>query len=231
MNVNSQLPEKKVFADGRTLMVNNIFFTIQGEGPFAGWPAVFIRLAGCNLQCPGCDTLYTYRQETEVGEILQLVKEAAGTNKHRVVVITGGEPFRQPLHRLVALLLSHGYQVQLETNGTLFQILPYGLPQLTVVCSPKTGSINAKLLPYISALKYVVDADSVGEDGYPDLALGNGRSRLARPPMGFRGPIYFQPFDSGNPEENKRHQQAALAAAFKTGGIYCHQLHKLLDLE
>ena len=67
---NQQLADKPVLNEtGLSLQVNSIFYTIQGEGPFAGRPAIFIRLAGCNLQCPGCDTEYTKRQTMTVDEI------------------------------------------------------------------------------------------------------------------------------------------------------------------
>jgi organic radical activating enzyme len=147
----------------------------------------------------------------------------------RLVVITGGEPFRQNLSPFIALLLGFTFEVQIETNGTLYQDLPFD--QITVVCSPKTGSINKRLAPHIDALKYVVDANVVEKDGLPGKALGNGESLLARPPEGFIGKLYLQPYDSGDADENLEHQQAAIRSTFKTGGIYCHQLHKLIGLE
>ena len=63
MQRNTQPAEKQVKSSGLILAINSIFYTIQGEGPFAGSPAVFVRLAGCNLQCPMCDTEYTSRQQ------------------------------------------------------------------------------------------------------------------------------------------------------------------------
>ena len=59
---NSQ-PIEKRSRDADVLEVHSIFYTLQGEGPFCGSPAIFIRLAGCNLQCPGCDTDYTSKRE------------------------------------------------------------------------------------------------------------------------------------------------------------------------
>ena len=57
--MNQQAPEKQQLRGDGLLAVHSIFYTIQGEGPFAGETAVFVRLAGCNLQCPLCDTDYT----------------------------------------------------------------------------------------------------------------------------------------------------------------------------
>src|SRR4051812_26652612 len=94
----------------------DIFLTIQGEGPEHGKAAVFIRTAGCNLDCPLCDTDYTTnRKVVLIDDIVAKVKELR--NKC-LVVITGGEPFRQNTTQyLCEKLLLKGYQVQIETNG------------------------------------------------------------------------------------------------------------------
>ncbi|WP_404603863.1 4Fe-4S cluster-binding domain-containing protein, partial [Raoultella planticola] len=96
MKLNSQTPEKKDYQS--TLEVHSIFSTIQGEGPFCGRPAVFVRLAGCNLQCPGCDTEYTQnRERLNYGSILQNIEERlmSTSSNANLIVISGGEPFRQ----------------------------------------------------------------------------------------------------------------------------------------
>lgn len=227
---NTQKAEKKVTGDGSSLEVNSIFYTIQGEGPFSGMPAVFIRLAGCNLQCPDCDTEYTDRTTMEVGEIITAVYQARDGDPSRLVVITGGEPFRQPLGQLLNNLLFEGFKVQIETNGTLYQKdLPY--KDVYLICSPKTGAINKHLENKIHALKYVINARAIAEDNYPTLVLSQGVGRVARPPQEFAGIIYMQPYDSGNPIENEDHQVATVGACMATGNTYCHQLHKLLGLE
>jgi organic radical activating enzyme len=229
---NNQAAEKPLRHSGEVLEVHSIFHTLQGEGPYAGVPAVFLRLAGCNLQCPDCDTDYTAgREPMHLDAILLRIDGVAlPFPMTRLVVITGGEPMRQPLGPLIRQLLRHGWEVQLETNGTLFQ---EGIPYegITVVCSPKTGSINKALAPHLSALKYVVNKAALGADGLPDTALNHGTSLLARPPQDFAGTVYLQPFDSGNAEENRVHQLATVEACLQTGATYCHQLHKLLELE
>ncbi|WP_046973456.1 7-carboxy-7-deazaguanine synthase QueE, partial [Dyella japonica] len=96
--------------------------TIQGEGPFCGQPAVFVRLAGCNLQCPGCDTNYTSnRKKMSHSDIWQEIVHVTGEAKTKLVVITGGEPFRQPevVNFINYLIDMKGYRVQVETNGTM----------------------------------------------------------------------------------------------------------------
>ena len=230
---NNQLPEKQV--DGSILKVHSIFRSIQGEGPLVGEPAIFIRMAGCNLQCKGCDTDYTSEPTSwdplDLAGHICLMATAAGFNP--LVVITGGEPFRQNITRLVEGLLFAGLRVQIETNGTLaLKKFPYG--QVTIVCSPKTPKINPVLVPHISAYKYVIQANGVDpEDGLPSKILGKDQ-RVARPIYG--GPmkitkrkVFVQPFDDQNNPENSN-QAAALAVALTYGYRFGLQIHKLVEL-
>ena len=123
IDVNKQPAEKQHLTDF-TVEVHSIFDTIQGEGPFAGSPAVFIRLTGCNLQCQFCDTEYTsVREAITPVEALNRVKAAHGDSPRGLVVLTGGEPFRQNISPLCAALLHAGYHVQIETNGTMCCLL------------------------------------------------------------------------------------------------------------
>lgn len=236
--MNMQPPEKRVSGPGDTVAVNSIFHTLQGEGPFAGSPAVFLRLAGCNLQCPLCDTEYTDREELAVREVLARVNYAAGFNEVNkacsLVVITGGEPMRQPIAKLVHALMTHGYRVQIETNGTLFAPgLPYHHEDLTIVCSPKAGAINRELAPWVGAWKYVADADNISEvDGLPTQALEHPcGGRLARPPANHPAPVYLQPVDHKNIAKNARAQAAVVQACLRHGHRLCLQLHKIVGLD
>lgn len=239
MQRNTQPAEKQVKSSGLTLAINSIFYTIQGEGPFAGSPAVFVRLAGCNLQCPMCDTEYTSRQQMGWPQVIETVQNESyfTTDKKGLVVITGGEPFRQNLYPLVSNLLTHGFKVQIETNGTLYQELPFNHPDLTVVCSPKAGAINKKLAPYIKALKYVATVDSLAnsEDGLPTHALEHPNGgMLARPPLGFEGDIFLQPVDEqdyrrgGNNEKNLA---AVVKSCMDHGYRLCLQVHKIIGVD
>lgn len=236
--MNQQSPEPVQRIPEGFLELHHLFPTIQGEGPFAGTPAIFVRLAGCNLQCPWCDTDYTSRRELVgptqlVGRINCLLSPA------RLVVITGGEPFRQNLGPLVRALAEDGYLVQIETNGTLYDpAFPYELA--TVVCSPKTPKVHPKLVPHIAALKYVLDADHVDpSDGLPASTMG-ADWRVFRPGSDYKGEVYVQPLDvSGNlvgswfvsEPDNVRHTAAAVASAVKYGYRLCIQTHKLTGLE
>lgn len=246
---NSQLPEKPVPSDGQRLAVNSIFHTIQGEGPFAGTPAVFVRLAGCNLRCPMCDTEYTERREMKVQEIVDAVDAAIPQYAEKqhptgfvsqwkaascgLVVITGGEPFRQCIGPLVSKLTAWGFHVQVETNGTLFNPNAFNVldEKLTIVCSPKTGKINGALLPWISAFKYVATEESLrnSPDGLPWHALEHPNGgKLARPPHGHKGQVYLQPVDEQNAERNRANMDAVVDSCKRYGHRLCLQLHKII---
>ena len=100
------------------LQLAEIFYTLQGEGSFTGTPAVFVRLAGCNLACDFCDTDYSLKFIASVGDVVRRVREAGGNCP--MVVITGGEPFAQSeTLDLIAALRADGRRVHVETNGTI----------------------------------------------------------------------------------------------------------------
>ena len=229
MQINSQAVEKLV-QESDTLEIHSIFPTIQGEGPFVGQRATFIRFAGCNLQCPKCDTDYTSRRTVltpnEVADVVVSVSPA-----DTLVVITGGEPFRQPLDRLVAILLGCGFRVQIETNGTLYQELPYNT--ITVVCSPKTSKVHPKLAPHVDAWKYVVEAGKVSQvDGLPYRALDHiAEPLLFRPPLENRKPVYVQPVDDANTARNARNTSTAVESVMQHGHTLCLQTHKIIGVE
>lgn len=240
---NIQPIEKRVRNPEGFLSVHSIFKTIQGEGPFCGTPCVFVRLAGCNLQCPACDTDYTSGR-TSMGpyEILANVNELWRDKKHRrgLVVITGGEPFRQDIAELLRVLLSNDYYVQVESNGTLapaheviWQMDTHCRVGAYLVISPKTGKLDPLALDVACALKYVVKADDIREeDGLPLSALDHPSNPYpARPPMGWVRPIYVQPLDSKDPDENQRNTAAALASCLEHGYILQLQIHKYIGVE
>lgn len=100
------------------LKVNEIFYSIQGESSYAGLPCVFVRLTGCNLRCLYCDTRYAYDEgkNLEIGEIIGRVT----SYRCRLVEITGGEPLIQKeTPHLTYRLLETGFEVLLETNGSI----------------------------------------------------------------------------------------------------------------
>lgn len=99
------------------LKVNEIFYSIQGESSYAGYPCAFVRLTGCNLKCSYCDTRYAYHEgeELEIEEILKRIKPF----RCPLIEVTGGEPLLQEETPLLILrLLDEGYTVLIETNGS-----------------------------------------------------------------------------------------------------------------
>jgi len=100
-----------------SLIVNEIFYSIQGESSFAGLPCVFIRLTGCNLRCSYCDTQYAYEEGNEI-DVLEMIKRIQNY-RCPLIEITGGEPLiQEETPHLVQLLLDKGYTVLIETNGS-----------------------------------------------------------------------------------------------------------------
>jgi organic radical activating enzyme len=225
--MNTQPIEKLVKSDGSALAVHSIFHTIQGEGPFSGHRAVFVRLAGCNLQCSGCDTTYTGSGvlEEDVAEVVRKVT-AAGTAE--IVVITGGEPFRQNISVLCNTLVALGYIVQVETNGTL---PPSDMlhDSVVIVCSPKTSKVNGELAKRANCFKYVLSYKFVDADGLPKYVLGN-LSKAYKPVRDGRK-IYIQPEDSYNIEENNKNVAACIRSCMEHGYTLQLQLHKLIGVE
>ena len=122
--------------------VNEIFYSLQGEGFWTGRPAVFVRLSGCNLRCPWCDTDFRAFREMTAESIceacINLTRDfIRSTNNGKIlVVLTGGEPSLQADEALVEALHRAGFYVSIETNGT--RPLPRGIDWIT--CSPKEGS-------------------------------------------------------------------------------------------
>lgn len=125
-NVDRNVSQRDYADLGTKILVTSMFATIQGEGPYAGWPAMFLRLSGCNYgakadMCQFCDTSFQFDKGTMYtpDELLQALKTQPGYNRKQILVITGGEPTLQTnLLSLIVLAQDHFALVQLETNGT-----------------------------------------------------------------------------------------------------------------
>lgn len=233
--INEQPAEKPLYDINGFVQVHSVFHTIQGEGPFAGHPSVFVRLAGCNLQCPACDTEYTSsRQFMNRLDIDNKIRDLLpGNRRGYLIVLTGGEPFRQDFVPHVNYLIDNGYRVQIETNGTLFSACHGKMmmcDNLTIVCSPKTPLLSDRIRPYVKCLKYVVDAENIDtRDGLPVVTLGNTVG-VARPWSWFDGDIYISPLDVGDPVRNKANVECVVDVCKRFGYILSLQLHKILEL-
>ncbi|MFA6591951.1 MAG: 7-carboxy-7-deazaguanine synthase QueE [Bacteroidales bacterium] len=136
------------------MRINEIFYSLQGEGRWTGTPMVFIRFSGCNLKCSFCDTDHSKHIELSVGEIINEARKIGG-ECHRVC-LTGGEPSLQISEKLIAALHENGYKIHIETNGTTD--LPAGIDWITV--SPKTEHIALK---EADELKLVYQGEDVSE--------------------------------------------------------------------
>ena len=141
------------------LIINEIFYSIQGETTRAGFPSVFIRLTGCNLRCHYCDTASAWEagDRQSLDEIISQVGEYR--NLHHVTV-TGGEPLLQPnaIH-LMERLCDCEYSVQLETNGTLsLRDVPTRVRKIVDVKTPSSGAAGSFLM---ENLTYMNDDDEL----------------------------------------------------------------------
>ncbi|UCM85122.1 MAG: 7-carboxy-7-deazaguanine synthase QueE [Rickettsia endosymbiont of Culicoides impunctatus] len=214
-----------IFNDGTSLEIKSIFKTIQGEGPFVGMPAVFIRLGGCNLACNFCDTEFEDFNILTINNIIEEVQRL--TINIKLVVITGGEPFRQPIELLCHKLIDLDYLVQIETNGTLYRDLP---DKVHIICSPKATKNGATkngysllrddLLSRINALKFLVAKNIPEYSNIPEV----GQSK-------YNIPVFIQPMDQNNPLLNKENEQLAIDLALKYGYRLSIQIHKILGIE
>ncbi len=177
---NNEIVGRKFFREtpSDALHITSLFYTIQGEGPHAGRPAVFLRLAKCNLACSFCDTFFDKGDLLTFDEIMARIYDAVTsffTEHNEVIpaslltmnpptvgvrygfglVVTGGEPALQK--NLSAFLLEHGNDflwTQIETNGTM----PVELPEMTtMVVSPKCAEVDGKPTRYLQPSDTVLD--------------------------------------------------------------------------
>lgn len=144
------------------LRVNEIFYSIQGESTFAGFPCIFIRMTGCNLRCTYCDTTYAYDQGDDIplDSILTTVKKFDCS----LIEVTGGEPLIQnETPDLISTLINNGYTVLLETNGSQdISMVDTQCTRIVDIKCPSSGMDNKnywKNLDYITPndqLKFVI---------------------------------------------------------------------------
>ncbi len=214
------------------------FYTIQGEGPHAGRPAVFLRLHGCPLRCFFCDTEFSAPTDptVDVRQLVQAIRHT-GPEHCRLLVITGGEPVRQNLAVLVRDMVGLGWLIQVETSGILWQSC---LLHTDVVVSPKTPKIDQHINDHAIAFKYVIQAGQVSdEDGLPvtNTQVDGGKpAPLARYTRHLgnrsihRPDIYLSPMDEYDLAKNVANRLEVGRLAMKFGYRAGLQLHKHLEL-
>ena len=149
--------------------VHEIFYSLQGEGQFIGVPTIFVRLTGCNLRCAWCDTKYAYDEGKNMSTTDMIKKIKSFPCK--MICLTGGEPLMQDCEDLISKLSKLGYQIVIETNGTMditkYQKIPGVFISMDVKppssntpdfdnCS-KTNWNNLNSLSEIDQVKFIID--------------------------------------------------------------------------
>lgn len=163
--------------------INEIFYSIQGEGRNAGRAAVFIRFSGCNIKCPFCDTKHQKGKEMSDLEIInQIAKYPC-----RFVILTGGEPTLYVDADFVDKLHHKGYEVAIETNGT--NIVPANVDFVTL--SPKFEFVKKSNIKQLVCDELKVIFNSVNNmDAYNVITTKYK---------------YIQPCDTGDDDTNQMH--------------------------
>lgn len=242
----------------RPFLVHSIFYTIQGEGPFAGIPAIFLRMGGCNLRCFWCDT--EFEEGAEEWTLAALREKLLSlVDKHRcsLIVVTGGEPMLQPIGMLIQSVSrpSPNIRWQIETAGTVWPAggfpEPFAPTQgVSIVVSPKTPQIAAQLetaakargyLPGNTHLdiwwKYILRADEPTDSilGLPCYSTQD-RGQFARKPLFVPTPflrdrVFVQACDQHEATSNAENLAFATKTALRHGYRISVQIHKLLNVE
>ena len=195
------------------MRVNETFISLQGEGHFAGVPAFFLRLAGCNLACPFCDTDHQAFTQMSEDEIV----EEASHHKPRHIVITGGEPALQLTPSLVDKLHAAGFFIQVEPNGPL--PLPQGIDWVT--CSPKSPLLPSDSLlrgeNRVDELKVLYHGEGTDLTPYEDIPVEDRR---------------LQPLDTADDEQNRRILRQTIDYVLNhPGWSLSLQTHKMLGIK
>lgn len=147
------------------MKVIEIFKSIDGEGIRAGYPTIFIRLAGCNLRCSYCDTKYSYEKEKSSDMTPEQIYKKVFKLGGKRITLTGGEPLiHKDVDDLINLLLNKGYEVNIETNGSV-DISPFLYENCIITMDYKCAGSgmedkmlldNLKILRRQDVLKFVV---------------------------------------------------------------------------
>ena len=143
-----------------SLIINEIFYSLQGEGGRTGEASVFIRLSKCNLACSFCDTDFEFGKSMALDEIYAEIS----SYPCRWIIWTGGEPTLQLNEEIVAFFKDKGYRQAIETNGT--RRVPSGIDYIT--CSPKQQFEKVRtLIPEVDELRFPIAKG----DSLPDISI------------------------------------------------------------
>ena len=226
----NEIVGEKYFQDaGEKLFVTSIFYTLQGEGPYRGEPAVFVRLAKCNLACSFCDTFFDDGDWLTIEEIDARIEQTIsdyfkgnvpvwaqfdaaenGSKRDMVLVVTGGEPMLQKnLVPFLEYMNQRFAKTQIESNGTIVQDIP---SDTTLVVSPKCSEKHGVAVKYLAprpemlaranCLKFVMNADLESPySSVPDWAHDFRRQT--------GNPVFVSPMNIYNSEPMKSKQLRA----------------------
>lgn len=185
--------------------VNEIFYSLQGEGYYTGTPAVFLRLSGCNMACSFCDTQHQEGVEmTDEDIVKEVLKYPA-----RHIVITGGEPTMQLTASLTNALKQAGFFIQIETNGSI--ALPEGCEIDWITCSPKAKHIKIQRVDELKVL-------------YPRKDMEDYEGIEAKE-------YRLQPIDSGDADINRDNVKETINYILKNPKWHLSlQTHKILNV-
>ena len=198
---------------GKTYRINDIFYSLQGEGRHTGRAAVFIRFSGCNLRCPFCDTDFDSSRLMTADEIIDAIAPWLHCG---FVVLTGGEPSLQVDTELVDKLHDAGVFIAMETNGT--HAIAEGVDWVTL--SPKTCFVDHPLPIVIRRADEVkVVFDGIHPPECPEAFVGSTY-------------LCLQPCDTGDPAENRRLTAQCVAYIKKHPEWHLSlQTHKIIGIE
>jgi organic radical activating enzyme len=190
-----------------------------------------ITTAGLTIDFPltfnGAGGTFRFLDDVNLGSNLQLENGTLNLNDKNVksvnlVVVTGGEPFRQEISLLCDILLKDNYALQIETNGTIYRTIP---KDVEIICSPKVVggsylSIREDLLPNISAFKFLISSNIKEYSSVPEL--GQKKCNI---------PVFVQAMDEYKEEINIQNLKLAVDIAINNGYRLSYQIHKNLGIE
>lgn len=228
------------------IKINEIFHSIQGEGRYAGCPAVFVRFHGCSVRCPFCDTPQAQNgsdyKEMSCAEVCEAIKEERGKFATRIVVITGGEPFEQS-EQLLALVKAIRTEVKMsvhiETSGTvapdkhIVELFDRDIVDILTL-SPKHKPAHPTYLFHADEVKCLVGVDEA-EDIVPEeiqKILDKGHYNIAHFSNGiwWEQTLYFQPIAYKREHEDEIAKIRAIVLCKKYNVPLSVQLHKYLGI-
>ena len=192
--------------------INEIFYSLQGEGHNTGTPAVFVRFSGCNLQCSFCDTKHESGKTLALNEICEAAKQYPYS---QIIVLTGGEPSLFIDEAFVAKMkLQTGKPIAIETNGT--NPLPGNLDWVTL--SPKNGFVGGDTKPCV-----LTNCDELKV-----VYLGQDLRQYDNIKARYR---YLQPCHSDDDGERLANTRACVEAVMRNEGWRLSlQTHRILDI-